>query len=87
MVADKESKMRETLKIMGLGRGAYALSYLVMQGILTIFASLILLCALLYTLLRAPDYVYFIATDKGQCSALLLFIAILLFGFSFNSMA
>jgi len=30
MVADKENKMRETLKIMGLSRYAYAMSYLVM---------------------------------------------------------
>jgi phage shock protein PspC (stress-responsive transcriptional regulator) len=30
MVADRETKMRETLKIMGLGRVSYGMSYLVM---------------------------------------------------------
>jgi len=30
VVADKESKMRETLKIMGLSKGAYGASYIVM---------------------------------------------------------
>jgi hypothetical protein len=46
MVADRESKMRETLKIMGLGRVAYGISYMVMQGLLALLASVIVMIAL-----------------------------------------
>lgn len=46
MVADRESKMRETLKIMGLGRVAYGISYMVMQGLLALLATIIVVIAL-----------------------------------------
>lgn len=46
MVADRESKMRETLKIMGLGRVAYGISYMFMQGLLALLASIIVMIAL-----------------------------------------
>ena len=46
MVSDKESKMRETLKIMGLSRTAYGTSYLLMQGLITLVSAVILWLAI-----------------------------------------
>ena len=42
MVVDKETKMRETLKIMSMKTGAYGLSYFLTQVIFTLFVALIL---------------------------------------------
>lgn len=42
MVADKESKIRETLKIMSMKQSAYALSYLVLQSTFVFFTTTIL---------------------------------------------
>jgi hypothetical protein len=39
MVADKESRMRESLKIMSLNRWSYGLSFFITQGIFAIFTS------------------------------------------------
>ena len=39
MVKDKENKMKESLKIMGLNNKIYALSYLAMQGVYIIITS------------------------------------------------
>jgi hypothetical protein len=44
IVRDKETKMRETLKIMSLSKSAYALSYYLTQGLFALFTSLILAC-------------------------------------------
>lgn len=86
MVSDKESKMRETLKIMGLSTNAYALSYIVMQGVLTLFASLIFIVGALYPLMGQNAthgyYIQFIADKIGHLSALYLFIAVFVFGLS-----
>jgi hypothetical protein len=38
--------MRETLKIMGLSRTAYGTSYLLMQGVISLFSALILWLAI-----------------------------------------
>lgn len=57
MVADRETKMRETLKIMGLGRISYGMSYLAMQGLLALFASVILLFCLWYPIRDQSEYV------------------------------
>ena len=83
MVADKESKRRETLKIMGLSREAYSFSYLIMQGIVSTFAALLFTIAIWYPY-RADTsgYVQFIAKEDGQMSVLLLFIAIFALGIS-----
>ena len=42
MVIDKETKMRETLKIMSMKTGAYGLSYFLTQVIFTIFVAIAL---------------------------------------------
>ena len=42
VVADKESRMRETLRIMSLNRWSYALSYFIKQGIFAMFTSIVL---------------------------------------------
>ena len=42
MVIDKETKMRETLKIMSMKTGAYGLSYFLTQLIFTIFIAIVL---------------------------------------------
>ena len=42
LVNDKESKMRETLRIMSLSRVSYSLSYFVMQGLVSILSSVIM---------------------------------------------
>lgn len=42
MVIDKETKMRETLKIMSMKTGAYGLSYFLTQVIFTIFIAIVL---------------------------------------------
>lgn len=57
MVADRETKMRETLKIMGLGRVSYGMSYLAMQGLLALLASVILLFCLWYPIRDQSQYV------------------------------
>ena len=41
MSNDKETKMKETMRIMGLDRGAYAFSYLLNEGIMALFAALV----------------------------------------------
>ena len=45
IVADKETRMRETLRIMSLDRWSYALSFFITQGILAVFTSIILFVA------------------------------------------
>jgi ABC-2 family transporter protein len=40
MVADKQTKMRETLKIMSMKTGAYGLSYFLSQVIYVIFTTI-----------------------------------------------
>ena len=57
MVADRETKMRETLKIMGLGRVSYGMSYLAMQGLLALLASVILIFCLWYPIRDQSQYV------------------------------
>jgi hypothetical protein len=57
MVADRETKMRETLKIMGLGRVSYGMSYLAMQGLLALLGSVILLFCLWYPIRDQSQYV------------------------------
>jgi len=42
MVADKENKMRESLKIMSLNRWSYGVSFFLTQGFFAIFTSLML---------------------------------------------
>ena len=42
MVTDKETRMRETLRIMNLNRWSYALSYFITQGFFAIFTSCVL---------------------------------------------
>jgi ATP-binding cassette subfamily A (ABC1) protein 5 len=42
MVVDKETKMRETLRIMSMKTGAYGLSYFLTQVIFTIFVAIVL---------------------------------------------
>ena len=42
MVVDKETKMRETLRIMSMKSGAYGLSYFLTQVIITIFTAIVL---------------------------------------------
>jgi hypothetical protein len=42
VVEDKESRMRETLRIMSLNRWSYAMSYFIKQGIFAMFTSLML---------------------------------------------
>jgi len=39
IVADKESRMRETLRIMSLDRLSYALSFFITQGFFALFTS------------------------------------------------
>ncbi len=45
MVADKENRMRETLKIMNLNRLSYTLSYFITQGFFACFTSFCLFCS------------------------------------------
>jgi hypothetical protein len=83
MVVDKENKMRETLKIMGLDRVVYGLSYTVMQGCFTLYCSVCLVLGFLITLRRVVGtYAVFFSPDFGQMDVLTLFILVLLFGFS-----
>ena len=42
VVADKENKMRETLKIMGLTQLNYASSFLIVQGVISVFSAIII---------------------------------------------
>jgi hypothetical protein len=42
VVADKENKMRETLRIMGLTQFNYALSFFCAQGITTVIQAIII---------------------------------------------
>ena len=49
VVADKENKMRETLKIMSMGHAAYALSYVIVQGVF----ALITTAALYYAIVKS----------------------------------
>ena len=51
MVRDKETKMRETLKIMSMSRGAYMFSYFQAQGFFALFTS-ICLCLAFYVPIR-----------------------------------
>ena len=51
MVKDKENKMKETLKIMGLNKSVYALSYIVMQGI-TISITCFFMCLCIWVFNR-----------------------------------
>lgn len=42
MVNDKETKMRESLRIMSLSRMSYSLSYFIVQGVLSVIESIII---------------------------------------------
>jgi len=89
MVSDKESKMRETLKIMGLSTNAYAISYILMQGILALISTLIFIIALLVPMYpgKFGTYVFFIASKFGHLSVLYLFLAVFFFGLSLLCLA
>ena len=41
MVEDKNTKMKESLKLMSLSRTAYASSYFIMQAVMAIFSGVI----------------------------------------------
>jgi hypothetical protein len=82
LVADKETKMRETMKIMSLNSGAYSLSYYFSQFIMVIVVSLILFLCLWLPMngVETPgDF------EKGSEAALIF--AVLLFGCSLLSMS
>ena len=49
IVVDKETKMRESLKIMSASRPAYTLSYFLTQGFSAIFSALFIGGAFMYT--------------------------------------
>lgn len=90
MVSDKESKMRETLKIMGLSRTAYGTSYLLMQGLITLVSAVILWLAIVLPIQFSGNdfnYLTIIASTRGKCSVLPLFFAILMFGLNINGFA
>lgn len=90
MVSDKETKMRETLKIMGLSRTAYGTSYLLMQGLITLLSAVILWLAIVLPIQFSGNdfnYLTIIASTRGKCSVLPLFFAILLFGLNINGFA
>ena len=83
LTVDKENKMRETLRIMGLSKTAYGLSYTLMQGIFTVFSALVLVAGLLFPLRDDfGSYVNFIAPSFGHMSAFYFAIAVILFGLS-----
>ena len=42
MVDDKQTKMRETLRLMSLSRGSYAFSFILFQGIFAILSGILL---------------------------------------------
>lgn len=42
LVKDKETKMKENLKIMGVSQLSYALSYFIVQGMVSVFVSLVM---------------------------------------------
>jgi len=42
LVKDKETKMKENLKIMGLSRLSYSLSYFIVQGLMSAFVSIVM---------------------------------------------
>ncbi len=48
MVVDKETKMRETLKIMSMKTGAYGLSFFLGQSIFIVIISLIMTVTFYY---------------------------------------
>jgi len=73
--------MRETLKIMGLGRFAYIMSYLTMQGILSFLTSLVLAVAIWNPMSKNEIFVEY----GGNFTDLLL--ALTLLGFSLISLS
>lgn len=87
MVADRETKMRETLKIMGLSRVAYGFSYIVMQGLLALLSSFIVIFALYWPIRDETQYVSFVASNFGHMSILYVFLAVLLYGLSLLTLA
>jgi hypothetical protein len=52
-VKDKETKMRESLKIMSMGQGPYTLSYILVQGVFSCFTSVILYFSIVF--FAAPE--------------------------------
>ena len=76
-VVDKETKMRETLRIMSMRSSVYGLSYFITQAIFSLFTTLIV--TLTFCMLRLFSPV----------EALLFFISLIFYGLSmiFKSMA
>ncbi len=67
MVADKETKMRETLKILSTSSSAYTMSYFVSQGLFVILTGLIVSLGFNFSYGNpagdsAPVYVLFLGT-------------------------
>ncbi len=67
MVADKETKMRETLKILSTSTSAYTMSYFVSQGLFVILTGLIVSLGFNFSYGNpvgdsAPVYVLFLGT-------------------------
>jgi hypothetical protein len=77
-VIDKETKMKESLKIMSLGRVPYSLSYFFSQGLFVFFVTCVMTLAYLFTY-----------TNPVQQSprSFHLFFSILLYGFALISIA
>lgn len=80
--------MYESLKIMGLRRGAYWSSYILMQGLLVIFQSLILTgCIIVPYADEVGNYFNFRTDQFGHSSISGLFMAFILLGMSFCGLA
>lgn len=70
MVLDKQTKMRETLKIMSMKTGAYGLSYFLSQVFFVVFTTIVFA-------------IMFVATDTITLGdGLIMALALLLQGFS-----
>lgn len=78
VVVDKESKMRETLKIMSASRTAYTLSYFLTQGFFVVLSSLFVCFGMLWT---------YNNTGSIGAGPKVLFGAVILFGFGLISIA
>lgn len=76
MVRDRETKMKETLKIMGLRPWIYALSFLVQQGIFMIFPCFFMT---LFIYMFNPDLV-------DEASLMVIFVCTWLFSLSMLSL-
>ena len=66
-VVDKETKMRETLKIMGLSREAYAASWMVLQGVFVLYTATFFMIgiAIAFSHMHDGTYVHFIPNSIG----------------------